>query len=57
MKNQILCFESGGTKLVAALFDEQGRIVHKTVMKRARTQKAEETVEHLCSAGKKIAAQ
>jgi len=57
MKNQILCFESGGTKLVAALFDDQGRIVHKTVMKRARTQKAEETVNHLASAGKKIAAQ
>ncbi len=57
MENQILCFESGGTKLVAALFNEQGRIVDKTVMKRARTQKAEESVNYLCSAGKKMAAE
>ncbi len=55
MDNQILCFESGGTKLVAALFNNQGRVVKKTVMKRARNQKAEETVQHLCVAGKKIA--
>lgn len=55
MEKLILCFESGGTKLVAALFDDQGNIVDKRVIGRAATQTAEETVENLCFAGKKMA--
>jgi glucokinase len=55
MENLILCFESGGTKLVAALFDSHGNILERQVIRRSLTQKAEDTVKSLCQAGKKMA--
>ena len=57
MENRILCFESGGTKLVAGLFDEQGNVVDRRVLRRTRSQKAEDTVNLLCSLGKTMSDQ
>lgn len=55
MKKQILCLESGGTKLVAALFDEHGVIVEKRIIRRSSSQRARDTVKQLCDAGKQMA--
>jgi len=52
MEETILCFESGGTKLVAMLFDADGSVLGREVLKRSAGQTARETVEMLCAAGK-----
>lgn len=50
----ILCFESGGTKLVAALADLEGRLSETLVEPRSPGQKAPETLDQMTEMGRKI---
>lgn len=54
MNETILCFESGGTKLVAMLFDGNGSVLKREVMKRESGQNAHDTVRALCAAGRRM---
>lgn len=47
----VLCFESGGTKLVAGLADAEGKLFQRKVIYRNPGQAAEETVVRLCELG------
>ncbi len=55
MENLILCFETGGTKLVAVMFDGQGSVLERVVLKRPPGHHALDTVNQLCYAGKALA--
>ncbi len=55
MDKLILCFETGGTKLVVSMFDWQGNVVAGKVIQRKQGQNARETVDCLCREGRKIA--
>ena len=50
----ILCFESGGTKLVAAVTDSEGFILDKKIHLRKREQRASETLEDLVRLGRSL---
>ncbi len=50
----ILCFESGGTKLVASVADLQGRLVDTVIERRSRNQKAPETLDRIYEMGRRI---
>ncbi len=52
----ILCFESGGTKLVAAVADLEGRLTDTVVEPRPAGQRAPETLDQLTEMGRKIVA-
>lgn len=47
----ILCLESGGTKLVAALTDSQGKLVERRQLVRQPSQEAPQTLRQLAEAG------
>ena len=51
---RILCFESGGTKLVAAVADASGELQTRQVSFRSPGQTAEETIRELVSMGKDL---
>jgi len=51
----ILCFETGGTKLVATLFDSAGNRLDRKVIRRSPGQRAPETLESLAEAGMAMA--
>jgi len=53
---RILCFESGGTKLVAALADDSARLEAVRRVYRRPEQTAEETVQALLEMGRELAA-
>lgn len=55
MSKTILCFETGGTKLVTALYTEAGLLLEREVLKRAPEQTARDTIEILCSSGRNLA--
>ena len=50
----ILCFETGGTKLVAALADGAGRILSRDVRYRVANQQAAETLKVLLDLGRRL---
>ena len=51
---RILCFESGGTKLVASLANLEGRLTETSVEARSPGQNAEDTLNQLTGMGRKI---
>ena len=51
---EILCFESGGTKLVAAIADRRGDLIAKKIAYRRPEQSATETVQQLLSLGREL---
>jgi len=53
---KILCYESGGTKLVAALADEQGRLLERRIRYREKNQDARTTIAQLLALGKELVA-
>ena len=54
-EGNILCFESGGSKLVVTMFDSFGERLGREVIKRKPEQRARETLGCLVGAGKKLA--
>lgn len=53
---EILCFESGGTKLVAALANEDGQILERKLRYRQPNQVAQDTISELQLMGEELAA-
>lgn len=51
---EILCFESGGTKLVAALVDGTGRILQRRRVPRRKGDQARDTVGRLIELGREL---
>jgi len=54
MTMRILCFESGGTKLVAAMSDSRGQVLQVKQRRRSAEQTAEETLEVLVDMGREL---
>lgn len=54
MDKTILCFETGGTKLVAAMFDGEARVLDRRVLRRPPGNTGADTVELLSRAGKEL---
>ncbi|MFZ0427903.1 MAG: ROK family protein [Acidobacteriota bacterium] len=50
----ILCFESGGTKLVASVADSEGNLLTTQVRPRAAGQTAAQTLDHLSDLGRQV---
>lgn len=57
MQPVVLAFESGGTKLVASLFDWQGDLVRQVRVARLRENRAADTMRELIMAGRRLRVQ
>ena len=55
-ERRFLVFETGGTKLVAALADADARLLETRILRRNHDDRAEQSLERLIATGKELAA-
>ncbi|MEZ5366236.1 MAG: ROK family protein [Bryobacterales bacterium] len=54
-RRRFLVFETGGTKLVAALADAEGRLLETRILRRNQDDRAEHSLERLIETGRELA--